>query len=336
MENLSLPKYGRPFIAAGVAITVWGVAGLIQMPHWGQGGYYTDATSTVTRVQESGPAEEAGLEVGDRVITIAGVPAEGLPMQSRRPLPEPGESHTVVVERDGETVSTELVYGALSQDQQVARIVIAVVNVAFIGFGLWAFFTVNTSNAMLFAMFGLAMGLASFEGPHLGSWEGVAWLVALSSGIFCFMLLLHLFLSFPKTKKVLHSRMTTRAMYGAVVAFVAFGIAELLLHPLLYTAQAFVALVLASVTLILALAALLHSWFKSTRSERRDSGFALIPLGIAIALAPYLLQLLVRVAASGFNLPGYDYYALLEVAIPVTMALAVVKHARFVSLQQAG
>jgi hypothetical protein len=336
MDNLSLPKYGRLFIGGAVAIMVWGVAGLIQMPRWGQGGYYTDATNVVTGVQEGGPAEEAGLQVGDRVVSIAGILAEGLPMQSRRPRPEPGESHTVVVERDGETVSTELVYGALSQDQEVARIVMAVVNLAFIGFGLWAFFTVNTSNAILFAMFGLTWGLASFEGPHLGSWEGVAGFVALSSGILCFVLLLHLFLNFPKTKRVLTHRVTTRLMYGAVVAFFAFGVAELLLHPLLYTAQGAVALVFGSVLLALFLVALLHSWLTSTRSERRDSGLRLVPLGIAIALAPYLLQFLVRVAASGFNLPGYTYYSLLEVVIPVTMALAVVKSARFASLQRAG
>jgi hypothetical protein len=90
------------------------------------------------------------------------------------------------------------------------------------------------------------------------------------------------------------------------------------------------------VSLIFALGALLHSWLKSSRSELRDSGLRLVPLGIAIALAPYLVQFLVRVAASGFNLPGYTYYALLEVAIPLTMALAVMKHARFASLQQAG
>jgi hypothetical protein len=287
-------------------------------------------------VREGGPAEEAGLEVGDRVISIAGVPAEGLPMQSRRPRPDVGELHEVVVERNGGTVATELVYGSLSRSEQQARMVMAVVNLAFIVFGLWAFFTVTTRNTTLLALFGLTWGLASFEGPHLGSWEGIAGFVELSTGILCFVFLLHLFLNFPKTKRVLTHRVTTRLMYGAVIVFVVFGLAELLFHPLLFAAQGVVALVFGSALLVLFLVALLHSWFTSTRSERRDSGFRLVPLGIAVALAPYLLQFLVRIAASGFSLPGFNYYALLEVAIPVTMALAVVKNARFVALQRAG
>jgi hypothetical protein len=55
-----------------------------------------------------------------------------------------------------------------------------------------------------------------------------------------------------------------------------------------------------------------------------------------LGLVPYFLPPLVRVVASGFDLPGTDYYTLLEAAIPAMIALAVMRNARFVSLPQAG
>jgi hypothetical protein len=75
-------------------------------------------------------------------------------------------------------------------------------------------------------------------------------------------------------------------------------------------------------------AALVHSSFGGTRSERRDSGIYLIPLGLATAVTPFLLLALVEMEVPQFALPDREYLPLLGIVIPGTMAWAIVRSAR--------
>jgi hypothetical protein len=78
----------------------------------------------------------------------------------------------------------------------------------------------------------------------------------------------------------------------------------------------------------LALVALGHSWISLSRDERRASGFYWIPLGLAVAIGPFLVIALIGLAVPGFSVPGQDYLVPLGAAIPIGMALAVIKGAR--------
>ncbi len=67
---------------------------------------------TLALVQQGGPAERAGLRVGDRLVSIAGQPvAWEFDVNKALLATQPGERVDVVVERDGRTVRTVLELG---------------------------------------------------------------------------------------------------------------------------------------------------------------------------------------------------------------------------------
>ena len=79
----------------------------------GRGGF-TYFDYAINHVEPGGAAEKAGLQVGDRVVSVEGiVVVESLPLYSRWPRdlsPRVGESLTMAVERAGEPLTFEIVY----------------------------------------------------------------------------------------------------------------------------------------------------------------------------------------------------------------------------------
>jgi hypothetical protein len=325
MESLTAKRPELTLLVVAVAITIWGIVGFFEHQDNGWGAYTYSPDYIVNFVEPGGAGDEAGLQIGDRVISVEGIPVEELPLYSRWPhslAPQVGETLRIVVEREDATVAIDVVYGEPPRNLGM-RLGAAVIGLAFMAFGLWALFTVQTVHALTLACIGLAAGLAVSVGPYLGTWDGVASHVQFASAVLLTLLLLRFFLTFPKPKRLGASRLATWAVYGAWLLFVGCLILELIFHPRLYHTFGPIGSLLMLGYILLTLIALTHTVVTTPRNELRASGMGLIIVGILVAIVPSTIAVV-----SGFAIPGSGYFPLLIVAIPLTMALAVRRQAR--------
>ena len=167
---------------------------------------------------------------------------------------------------------------------------------------------------------GVAMSLGL--GPNLGSWNGVQGHIATASNVLMYILLLRFFVTFPRPKPVSESRLAGWAIYGAWGCLLAFLVAELIAHPVLYYTTGSVTSPLILVYCILILVAITHTVVRTPRAELRESGMNLILGGFLVTIVA-----MVSAFAFGLNLPGWAN-SLPIMAIPLAMALAVRKQAR--------
>jgi hypothetical protein len=261
------------------------------------------------------------------VISVEGTPVGELGMESRWPrqlAPRIGQSLRFVVERNGERVPVDVVYPPPSREAVNNRVGAALVGLAFLGFGLWASFTVGGRSAQTLASIGLAAGAAmSFGlGPNLGSWNGVQGHVSTACSVLMWILILRFFLTFPTPKRASGSRLASGIVYGAWTGLLLFLVAELVVHPALYYTTGSVAYPLMLAYGGLVLAAIIHTLVKTPRGELRRSGMYLIFGGLAVTAAVMAASF-----TSGLRLPGWIRAVSIGV-IPLTMALAVRKQAR--------
>jgi hypothetical protein len=325
MESLIARHPGALLLGAAVIITAWGTIGFFQGLGGGFSGGLYSPRYVVDGVMPGGAGEKAGLRVGDRVISVEGKPVEELGMESRWPrslTPRAGDTRRFLVEREGKNVAVNVVYGAPPRSVVAMRLGgAALVGLSFLGFGLWAFFSVRTSHALALAQIGLVTG-AMYMSPNLGAWNGVTNLIQGVSAVLWVALLLRFFLTFPKPKRGSESRPAAYAIFGVCGLVLALYVVEIVVHPLLYYVVGEVLSLLMQGYAVLIVAAVTHTVVKPPRGALWQSGMGWILLGLLVAVVPNVA------AAFGLRLPASRYYPLLFAAVPLGMALAVRKRAR--------
>ena len=329
MNDQSPKRHRFIVVAAAILIVSWAVAGLVQEPDG-----FTNALFapdyTIPGVREGSPLAEAGFQAGDSVVTVEGIPVVELGMYSRWPRTlsrRPGESITMVVERDSELVAGEVVYGESPSGPARMRLEGMVILLSFLGLGLWALFTVPTSHAVRLAYLGVALGLA-VPGPNVGSWNGVRDHIQIAGMVLWTLLLLRFFLLFPKAKRVGESRLANGVLFAPWVIFVFCLILELIYHPRFYhTFGGFFSL-LTLVYTVLAVAAMTHTAARTPRQELRESGMRLILVGVGVALFGTMVTFIDMAFLWTTDIPGSNWFPLTIAAVPVAMALAVRRQAR--------
>jgi hypothetical protein len=322
-------------LVLALLLLVWGAFGFFERLQYGRGGF-TYFDYTINHVNRGGAAEQAGLRVGDRVVSVDGLAVEELPLYSRWPrdlVPRVGESLAMVVERDGEPVALEIVYADTPRSIINMRLVVAAIGLAFMAFCLWPILTVRTPHALALAHVGLVAGLATFGiGPYLGTWDGVASHVQLASMMLLFALLLLFLLRFPRPERLGEKRVTRWLIFGPWVLFVGCLVLELVFHPRLYHTFGGPGMILLMAYGGLALAAVVHSLIKTPRQELWSSGMGWILAGLLVGMAPSVVVLTGTLLIPGLQVPGAVYFPLLIVAIPLSLALAVKRQARSVAV----
>jgi hypothetical protein len=167
--------------------------------------------------------------------------------------------------------------------------------------------------------------MAFTMGPSFGSWDGVVSHIQFAAMILWAAVLLRFFVTFPKTKRAGASRLVTRIIYGVWLLFLPVLILELIVHPALYHSYGGPGFLLMLGFVVLALAAVVHTWVTTPRRELRRSGMSLILIGLAVGIVPTLVGVIDWALFRDFDIPGSAYLPLLIIAIPLTMALGVRK-----------
>lgn len=318
--------------ALALVLLVWGTLGFFDRRQFGRGGF-TYFDYTINYVNRGGGAERAGLRVGDRVVSVEGIAVETLPLYSRWPRDlsrRAGESLAMVVERDGETLSFAITYEPTPRSIINLRLGVAAIGLSFLVFGLWPLLTVRTPQALALAQIGLAAGLATFGvGPYLGTWDGVASHLQLASLILFSALMLRFFLRFPDAGPIAESRLIGWLVFGPWVLFVGCLVLELAFHPRLYHTFGGPGMFLLLGYATLALAAVIYKLIRTPLRDWWASGLGWILVGLVAALGPSLLMFLGTLMITDLWIPAFNYFPLLVVLIPVTMAVAVRQRAHW-------
>jgi hypothetical protein len=324
MKSLASPRQRAYILVVAVILTASGIWSL-----FGNTNGYTDAlfepNYTILHVPPGGPLAEAGFLAGDSAISVEGIPVVELGMYSRWPRSlarAPGESLTMVVERDGELVTGEIVYGEQPEGIQKMRFGLLLVLLAFLWSGVWALFSIPSPHSGRLAAIGLAAGL-SIPPPNMGRWTGLTDHINVAAEVFWILLLLRFFLFFPKPKKLAQAHLTTVLIFAPWVILLGCLVVELLYHPRFYhTFGGYIGIVLLGY-LLPAVAALVHSWVRTPRGELGPSGLGWILAGIGLGLAGVLFWAVDALLLQGVDIPGSSWAPVLFGVVPIGMALGV-------------
>lgn len=314
------------FTVAGVFIAVWAVLGLMDVGNFTASGYGTAPDNTVTIVTPGGAAEAAGMQVGDRIVSIDGVDIEDSSAMSAMPRAAVGETRTIVVERGGANTDVSLTYAAQSSSQRITGYIGILTGLAFGFCGIWAFLTTGTRAARMLAMAGVALGIPLSGGPYvgaglLGSIVGSIMIVLIILG---FAKLLHFVLLFP-----FGNDPDRKKLYGpaALVAVIVVGLnvfqpnATGTLNTIVQ--YIFFAWIIGYLGAILFM--MFRTWSSASEGDRAQHGLTTMMAGTGIGLGLLLLTAVIQTVAPGVTIPGSQWFGVAMVLVPVSCALAVVK-----------
>jgi hypothetical protein len=328
MTNRRWGLLERSLASIAFVVAVWGTSGVLQQRSAGQGGYSTGLGALVSDVEEGGPADVAGLRIGDR-ITGAGNTAFHHPWSKPdKATVGVGNTQTLAVERGEEHLNIDLVWKNLSDAFWRSLWVDFLITSGFLGFGLWAYLASRTFPGLVLALFGVCYGVAAFDGPSVEPLDGGIRFLQYVLSFLSTVLLFHFLMVFPKRKTVFGRRVPGWLVYAPFMPFVLFGLAQWVIFPALVPEYRMVTTVTDLFFMALLVIALIHTWVTLGREELRRTRFNLILWGLAIAIGPNLILGLLGLASPGLTLPGSDFLPVLGVAIPGSMALAVVSGAR--------
>lgn len=319
------------YLIAAAIIALWGVLGLIDQPNVPYNGYQTDGDNTVTRVVPGGPAEAAGLRVGDHITNIGGIAVEDSRALAERSRPAIGETRTLVVVRDGEAVDVDLTYTRLVGRANTLAYVSVLIGFAFLVFGLLAFLKTPTRNAELLALTGLGLAFAFFAGPYFGSYaiRTAATSLTLVAILFGFAFLMDLMVSYPKPKRWRQQGWARWAIYGPATLVSIIIVYLIVMNPPATSGLNVAVNVMFGLFIVYyfgsAIVAMLHSHTTATPAERDAYGLTTVLLGVLVGLLPVTLASLVGIFSPQTVLPGADFYFVTLVLIPITLWAALTR-----------
>lgn len=328
----------RRWIVPAVLVLIWGLFGLMDQRNASYAGFDW-SRAAVLRVDAGSPADRAGLRIGDRILSIGGVPVDDLRALQQQARAAIGETRMVVVERTDATTGAKssktiaLTYGRPPAGYTGRSLVMAVIGLVFLLSGIAAYVRAPSTTTFLFAVVGLGFGLSMLPGPYIQApaqrtFVSFAAFLALLAG---FAALLHLMLVFPSRKVVITRRWARQLLYFPVAVVLLVGIPVVLAGP--STARPGVALAILNGIVMLgyavfSVAALVDSYVRATPMDRRSQGLHVLLAGLILGLLPIGASVLAGMFVRVDLLPGGDYIYLTLVLIPVSIALALVKSAR--------
>ncbi len=308
----------------GILFLIWGVFGIIDSSNYVYSGYLTGGDNAILEVDPESPAEEAGLRAGDIIVSTGGIYTTDTKALSARERPSIGESREFVLERNGEKISTNLVYAAMPEKEKSLNIASFIMGLLFLVFGLYTHYKRKTSLSFSYAVFMLCFAFIFFDGPYFGPGVLGRMFNSLSFTIviFSFAALANFMLYYPPK-----SSYNVKLLYSpAAIAALFIWILEFTLPENTTTLNLILRIFLGAVIIFyfsFSLFILIRKYLRASGEERSSSGLNLLLTGSLIGILPILLYLSISTFLPATVLPGNDYIFISFLAIPIfyTMAL---------------
>ncbi len=333
MADQGRASYKTPFLIVGGLILLWGILGLLDLRNVPYAGFQLGPDNSVTRVYPGSPAEQAGMMVGDAVQSTGGIAIEDSRALSRRPRAEIGESRTIVVVRDGQTVNLDLSFSNQPGRNVALSVAGTLIGACFVVFGLLAYGTAQNRSTTLLALLGLAFGL-TIGGPYIASFglRTAVGFVVLAGIVLGFAFLLHFMLEFPTRKQWLAKASATKILYAPAVLIALLFFYLLVFQPAGTGGLNRIVNVLVGLFVVgyfgFSVIAVVGTYRKATPEERTAAGLNFMLVGIVLGLLPLIISSIVNVIAPSVVLPAVDFYFLTLVLIPIALAMAAMKQAK--------
>ena len=331
---------GRNIIVGLAAlIIIYGLFGFADRKNVPYGGVDWGRADEVTEVKAGGPADQAGVQVGDRIISIGGVAMDDLRARQRQPRALIGETRDFVVERTDQatgamaTQNIPVTYTGQPTSPITDWLPGMAIGLVFLLLGVLVYLKVPSQSTLLFCALCFCFALIPMPGPYIASY-GLR-MVQAAMSLICFLgafaFLLHLLLLFPKRKQFLEKPGAWKWVYipGALVALL--GIILPILQPEEGTFTENLVYLLGIVFLgylVLSMVAMIHSFVKATSEERAEFGLNYVLWSVTIGLFPVGLMAAVGMVSPDTYLPGGEYYFLALLLIPAAFAVALLRKAR--------
>lgn len=343
-QTTNYSRYKTLFSILAVALLIWGAFGVREVTKFPYDGSTTSADNIVTQVREGSPAATAGLKVGDHVTKIDNVPVESVAGFYERGRPAIGSTGSFTVKRGGAEQTLTFKYA----EQPLGDLLVAgigrLTGLAFLLLGLLAYLRNPTRLSTTFCALSLMLAFMLMQGPYISSPSLRRVLFAVFNIVSGWMLatLLSYAVMFPRAKAMLTSRPWLRQAIFIIAPLLGVGLALLnLFAPNISNAGS----MLLSVTIglifggyiLLAVVAVIHSYVRAPAAERRANGLNLMLAGMVIGFGPIAVSLLAHTIFPHIgDLPGERFWGVTMIAVPIGLALALMKLEPATGTAQAG
>ena len=315
--------------ALAIIFLIMGVFGYLDIKNSSDAGYSSN-DFTVTKVEEGGPAAEAGMQVGDQIISIDNLDVRDTKAWSDKARRVVGETRTYKVNRNGEEITYPIISVAQSRKDSILNRLGWTIGLIFLLMGLWIFWSKKTWPAFLFVMFCIGFAGSFMGGPHIANsmLDDLVNTLILSFLLLSFAFLVDFLLHFPKKSSFVSSENASKKLYGPAILLVLFFIVITILQTdassglntfIRFAMLAFVVTYFGWALLIM------FRNYRSASSEEKANGMSLMFWGTIIGLIPILISFVVGSLMPAVSLPGGDYMFLSMALIPICFALAIKK-----------
>jgi hypothetical protein len=333
-QTIGYARYKTLFSVLVVVVFIWGLIGTLDIKNVPYTGYVLSPDRTVRIVREGSPAAAAGVKVGDTVTKINNIPIADFGSLAAQPRPSIGSDGSITVKR-GETEPTlTLKYGSQPIVSLIAGFgATTLTALAFLILGLMVYRKNPTRLTTMFCSMSLLFAVVLFNRPYFAS----SVQRRLIGGVMTILLallfaaVLNYCLNFPRTKKIIAARPWLRqaiyviaGAFGVMVATI--GITTPPMTPARSVILSLAFSVIFGGYILLSVIAVVHSYIKASTAERSATGLNLMLLGMVIGFGPLLLSILARTISPHMgDLPGERFYPITLIAIPIGLAMALMK-----------
>jgi hypothetical protein len=297
-------------------------------------GYALSPDRLVTIVREASPAASAGVKVGDTVTKIDNIALTDFGSLAAQQRPATNSNGSVTVKRGGTEETLTFKYGSQPMVDLIAGFgAVTLTAFAFLILGLMAYRKNSTRLSTMFCIMSLLFAAALFNNPYFAS--GVQRRLIGGAQIFLvamlFAVVLDYCLNFPQPKKIIAARSWLRqAVYVIVAAFGVMLATIIITTPPMTPARSMLVSLAFSLIfggyILLSVIAVVHSYIRASAKERSATGLNLMLLGMLLGFGPLLLSILVHTIRPHMgDLPGERFYGITLLAIPIGLAMALIK-----------
>ena len=305
---------------AAVVVSIIAALGLMDTKNIAYSGFFASGGSAVNQVKADSPAEQAGLQAGDKILVNAGIDTEDLHALFRQPRPTIGETRHYHIEREGtdEPLDLSVTFTALPPTMKALTFGAALIGLTFLLCGGGAYLRFPDATTRLLAFLGISAMTTFIALPYIPqpNLRLAAAILPLVTSTLMPALLLHFLLCFPRRRRFLDRKISRWLIYGPVAVVGVVGAVTLLVRPQLLQVAILVASVVPLVHVLFAIGLLIHSYVKADRTARATHGLNALLIGFVVGLVPLLVGAFVP------SLPGAQFYFLTTILIPITMAYA--------------